>query len=79
MDQGRSGGIGISRAKRLLKELQSQAVAAQLAQRLHALLQERPCGSASLKVRLLPAGFRSVLDDLAECLCAVKYPKQFFV
>ena len=53
MDQGRSGGIGISRAKRLLKELQAQAAAGQLAQRLHSLLQDCPVGSASLKVRSL--------------------------
>ncbi|KAK9864565.1 hypothetical protein WJX84_000508 [Apatococcus fuscideae] len=55
MDQGRSGGISISRAKRLLKELQAQAAAGGLAQRLHSLLQECPVGSSSLKSMLAKA------------------------
>ena len=50
VEQARQQGISLSRAKRVLKELQAQANAAQAAAKLQAVLQRTPCKAAALKV-----------------------------
>lgn len=50
IEQARQQGISLSRAKRVLKELQAQANAAEAASKLETLLQRRPCKASVLKV-----------------------------
>ena len=48
--QARGQGISVSKAKRVLKELQAQANAAEAASKLQAVLQRKPCKASALKV-----------------------------
>ena len=50
IDHARDAGISVSRAKRLLKDMQAQAAAGAAAARLREVLKTRPCGSGLLKV-----------------------------
>ncbi len=50
IEQARQQGISVSRAKRVLKELQAQANAAEAAAKLEALLLRKPCKASLLKV-----------------------------
>lgn len=50
IEQARQQGISLSRAKRVLKELQAQANAAEAASKLETVLQRRPCKASALKV-----------------------------
>ena len=50
IEQARQQGISLSRAKRVLKELQAQANAAEAASKLETVLQRRPCKASVLKV-----------------------------
>lgn len=49
IDHAREAGISVSRAKKLLKDMQAQATAASAAARLREVLSSRPCGSGLLK------------------------------
>lgn len=53
IEQARQQGISLSRAKRVLKELQAQANAAEAASKLETVLQRRPCKASVLKVSSL--------------------------
>ena len=48
--QARGQGISVSKAKRVLKELQAQANAAEAASKLQAVLQRKSCKASALKV-----------------------------
>ena len=61
IEQARDQGISVSKAKRVLKELQAQATAAEAAAKLEALLLRKPCKAGVLKVLQLP-GYWTVLD-----------------
>ena len=50
IEQAREQGISVSKAKRVLKELQAQANAAEAASKLEALLLRKPCKASTLKV-----------------------------
>ncbi|KAL3163087.1 hypothetical protein ABBQ32_009505 [Trebouxia sp. C0010 RCD-2024] len=50
IEQARQQGISLSRAKRVLKELQAQANAAEAASKLETVLQRRPCRASVLRV-----------------------------
>jgi len=50
IEQARQQGISVSRAKRVVKELQAQANAAEAAAKLEALLLRKPCKASLLKV-----------------------------
>lgn len=50
IDDARGANISVNRAKRLVKDMQAQAAAAEVAARLEDVLQNKPCGSAVLKV-----------------------------
>ena len=52
IEQARQQGISLSRAKRVLKELQAQANAAEAASRLETVLQRRPCKASVLRVNM---------------------------
>ena len=58
IEQARQQGISLSRAKRVLKELQAQANAAEAASKLETVLQRRPCKASVLKVSSLYVVFR---------------------
>jgi len=53
IEQAREQGISVSKAKRVLKELQAQANAAEAASKLEALLLRKPCKASVLKVIVL--------------------------
>jgi hypothetical protein len=46
----RDANVSVNRAKRLVKDMQAQAAAAEAAARLEEVLQHKPCGSGVLKV-----------------------------
>ena len=50
IEQAREQGISVSKAKRVLKELQAQANAAEAASKLEALLLRKPCKASTLTV-----------------------------
>lgn len=54
LEQARQHGISLSRAKRVLKELQAQANAAEAAGKLEAVLQRKPCKASVLKASSSP-------------------------
>ncbi|KAL0041632.1 hypothetical protein WJX79_010152 [Trebouxia sp. C0005] len=55
IEQARQQGISVSRAKRVLKELQAQANAAEAAAKLEALLLRKPCKASLLKAEVSKA------------------------
>ncbi|DBB08447.1 TPA: hypothetical protein ACH3X3_15276 [Trebouxia sp. C0006] len=55
IEQARQQGISVSRAKRILKELQAQANAAEAAAKLEALLLRKPCKASLLKAEVSKA------------------------
>ena len=50
IDHARNAGISVSRARKLLKDMQAQAAAGAAAARLRDILKTRPCGAGLLKV-----------------------------
>eukprot|EP00884_Botryococcus_braunii_P020575 jgi/Botrbrau1/7200/Bobra.0300s0026.1 len=55
IDDAREANISVNRAKRLVKDMQAQAAAADAATRLEEVLQHKPCGSGVLKAALAKA------------------------
>ena len=52
IEHARDAGISMSRAKKLLKDVQAQAAATNTAARLKDILSRCPCGSGLLKVAI---------------------------
>ncbi len=50
IEEAREANVSVNRAKRLVKDMQAQAAAAEAAARLEEVLQHKPCGSGLLKV-----------------------------
>lgn len=64
IEQARQQGISLSRAKRVLKELQAQANAAEAASKLETVLQRKPCRASVLKVSSSqPCALMDSVDD----------------
>ncbi|CAD7702855.1 unnamed protein product, partial [Ostreobium quekettii] len=55
IEEAKESSISVDKAKRLLKELQGQAAAADAASNLDAVMAKKPCGSGVLKAALLKA------------------------
>ncbi len=55
VEEARDANVGVSKAKRLLKELQAAAQAVEACRQLDATLSKRPCGSAALRGALAKA------------------------